>query len=110
MENYNKTALDWLKLALEKRKEKNTSYSSRAFARDINISQTLISLILNGQRPLTKKVALKILPGLGFNPEETSQFMLVVQSEEVQRKLGRKAYTRDIPVYREVPAIHHLQA
>jgi uncharacterized protein (TIGR02147 family) len=41
------------------KKERNPSYSTRAFARDLGISQSLVSLILHGKRNVTLKQALK---------------------------------------------------
>lgn len=104
MENNNKTSLDWLKLTLNKRREVNAAYSTRALARDLHISQTLISLILNGQRPLTRKVALKIMPGLELDQQEHAHFLATVELEQIQRKRNRKVYTRAQPI------IHYLES
>lgn len=57
------------------RKAKNPAYSLRAFARDIGMSQPLLSLVLGGQRPLTLKQAHKISVLLALNPIEEKRFL-----------------------------------
>lgn len=57
---------------------RNPSYSMRALAKRIGVSQAAISQILAAKRPLTKKTAEKILKGLDRNPEEIWD---VLQSE-----------------------------
>ncbi len=57
------------------RKRKNPSYSTRSFARDIGISQTLFSLVINGKRHLTTKQAAQISILLGLSKEKTDQFL-----------------------------------
>ncbi len=51
---------------------RNPSYSMRALAKRIGVSQAAISQILAAKRPLTKKTAEKILNGLDKNPKEIS--------------------------------------
>ncbi len=58
------TPKEWLQNVYETRKMKNSLYSMRAFARDIQISQTLISFIWNDKRPLTLKQAKKVQENL----------------------------------------------
>src|SRR5262249_29867465 len=47
----------------------------RAFARDLGMSQTLLSMILSGKRPLTLKQAVKIGLLLNLSSEEAEKLM-----------------------------------
>ncbi|RYZ93916.1 MAG: TIGR02147 family protein [Proteobacteria bacterium] len=44
---------------------RNPSYSMRAFALRLGVNQSVISQVINGKRPLTRKTAQRILEGLG---------------------------------------------
>lgn len=57
------------------RQSRNPSFSMRAFSKKIGISQSAISEILSGKRPITKKSAEKILIGLDRNPSEVSEII-----------------------------------
>lgn len=58
---------------LTKARARNASYSMRAFALRIGVAQSVISQVLNGKRPLTKKTAQRILEGLGKDPAAVQQ-------------------------------------
>lgn len=66
---------------LVKAQSKNPSYSMRAYAAKLGISQPSISEILSGKRPLTKKMAYKILRGLDRNPDEISNLIKPANSK-----------------------------
>lgn len=65
------TAQGLRELYLQK-KENAPSYSTRAFARDIGMSQTLLSLVMNGKRALSLKQAVKIAALLNMEPFSNS--------------------------------------
>ncbi len=65
----------WIRDAFIARKQKNQIYSLRAFARDLGMSQALLSLILNGLRPLTLRQAHKIAALLQFSPSDEKKFI-----------------------------------
>lgn len=54
---------------LEKRKEKYSSYSIRAFARDIGLSKTTVGETLNGMRKLSKQNIDILAKNLNLSPE-----------------------------------------
>lgn len=60
---------------LVKAQTKNPQYSMRAYARKIGLSQSVVSEILSGKRPITIKGAKKILTGLDKDPTEISQLL-----------------------------------
>ena len=53
------------------RQKKNPSYSLRSFARDLQISPTALSQVLNKKRKLSKASLLKVADRLSFTPSET---------------------------------------
>lgn len=55
-----KQSAEILKSIYLARKDRNPKYSARAFARDLELSQSLVSLIMNGKRNLTLAQAIKI--------------------------------------------------
>ena len=59
--------IDFLKQELQSRIQKNSMYSLRAFARDLGISASLMSKILNNKYPLKQKLAINILESLNQN-------------------------------------------
>lgn len=58
---------------LTKARARNPSYSMRAFALRIGVNQSVISQVLSGKRPLTRKTAQRILEGLGQAPSTIHQ-------------------------------------
>lgn len=55
-----------LQQAFEMRKNKNTSYSINAFARDLSMNQGYLSNIINGKRSPTPKLAYNLGLFLGL--------------------------------------------
>ena len=51
-----------------RRKHENELYSLRAFARDLHIQPSPLSAILNGKRPITKKMKKRLALSLGLSP------------------------------------------
>jgi hypothetical protein len=60
----------------EKRKSKNPSYSLRAFAAQLDIHASCLSVILRGKRPLTDKLINRFIDALELAPEELHQFKI----------------------------------
>lgn len=54
---------------------RNPRFSMRAFASRIDVAQSVLSELLNGNRPLTKKTARRILQGLSRDPQEISRIL-----------------------------------
>ena len=63
-----------LRAELSKRVRKNPKYSLRSFARASGVSHTVLSLVMNGKRPLSRKAAVKLAGFLSLPPEEQSLF------------------------------------
>ena len=91
---------DVLREELFKRKEKNPSYSIRAFARDLGMSQPLLTWVLSEKRPLTLKQAYKIVTLLGFTPDQENKFLELVSVQiagnpSLSKKMAQARNTRD---------------
>ncbi|MBT3980632.1 MAG: TIGR02147 family protein [Bacteriovoracaceae bacterium] len=64
-----------LKTILENKKKRNPSYSLRSFARDLKVSATALSQVMNGKRSFSKKNCEKILNNLNLSPIEKERFL-----------------------------------
>jgi hypothetical protein len=63
-----------LQRELVRRCERNRSYSIRSFARNLEINHTSLIRLLNGERPLTKKMILRLGLRLGMKPRQLEGF------------------------------------
>lgn len=90
---------EYLRTVLRERMAKNPNYSLRAFARQVDISPSHLSRVLNGEKTLSAQAALKISAALRLSEEETHDLLLLVQAsqtpelqpEKIGRRLMRKA-------------------
>ena len=80
---------EWLKAELNSRQKINPSFSLTAFAKKLNMSQSYLSLILEGQRPLTEKAAKKISQGLKLSQKEETYLVLILKAQN-ESSLTRK--------------------
>ncbi|KYG65810.1 hypothetical protein AZI86_01685 [Bdellovibrio bacteriovorus] len=67
--------LQELKDALIRKKEQNHRYSLRAFARDTGLSASILSKVLSGKAPLTRRVIELICERLGYEERETRRWV-----------------------------------
>src|SRR5690348_3475297 len=79
-----------LKNELEQRVTRNSSYSLRAFARDMNLSPQMLSLVLSGKKNISQEIAGNMIEGLELNPEEASHFLDLVILENTDSTQVRK--------------------
>lgn len=77
----NRLPTDWLREDLLLRKQKNASYSLRAFARDLHVSQSILSFIFNGKRKMTLNLAERICLHLALTQVEKQMFLESVVKE-----------------------------
>ncbi len=74
--------LEKLKRTFADRSRKNPAYSLRAFARSLDMDSSTVSALLSGKRPITLKLARKIIDGLGItNPIESQALLIATLSE-----------------------------
>lgn len=75
---------DLLLSAFTIRRDRNPSYSLRAFSRDLGISASRISEILNRKRGLSVTNASQIADRLGMHRQEKEIFILLVESQHAR--------------------------
>jgi uncharacterized protein (TIGR02147 family) len=66
---------------------KNPSYSLRAFSRKVGLSPASASLILNGKRSVSRKLAQKICNALLLDPQEKSEILALFPKPNRDRSL-----------------------
>lgn len=64
------------------RKSRNTSYSLRAFARDLGVSTTTLSDVLAFKRHLSKKNALRVADRLALSPAQIQSVISEIEGRE----------------------------
>jgi uncharacterized protein (TIGR02147 family) len=80
---------DILKDDFERRKLKNSSYSLRAFARDIGLLPSRLSDVLNGKQGLSDEKAVSIAQKINLNEEEKDYFLNLVRSRHGRSRIAR---------------------
>lgn len=79
-----------------RRKNRNTAYSLRSFARDLKISPTSLSLIFSGKQGLSAKQADNIAKNLSFSKSESEHFIALVNQIHARSKLERESATKKL--------------
>lgn len=78
------------KMALKK--QKNSAYSTRAFARDLGISAGFLSHVLSGRKNLSVEKAKLLLPFLNLTETERRQFLKAVLLSSVDSAKGSESH------------------
>ena len=78
----------FLKHLLESRKEKNSSYSLRALARDISMSPSQLSAVLSGKKRISVGKAYTISKHLQLSHHETEYLLSLVELQLMQSKIA----------------------
>lgn len=80
-----------LKEELDRRKSHNSSYSLRAFARNLQISPSQLSQIVSGKRQITAQFIKKVANKLSLSPSEvTGLVRLHLTAEAAEKSLFRQ--------------------
>lgn len=82
--------------ALKERIAINPLYSLRAFARDLGISPSQLSLILNGKRGVSSSLANRIAVRLGLSESEQHVFITEIQSLHSRNKTMKMAAQEEL--------------
>lgn len=85
-----KTPASILKQILEKRCEKNSRYSLRSFARDLEISPQTLSRILRQKRGLSYEMGVKISQKLPLSEQELIVFLNLIEANFSRSKNKRE--------------------
>lgn len=84
-----------LQQTLFTKQQKNKRYSLRAFARDLKISPSFLSEVLNGKYGISKQLAGQIADRLGFNSEENQHFCSLADLEVTDSRSKRRSDMKD---------------
>ncbi|MBO9666843.1 MAG: DUF4423 domain-containing protein, partial [Bdellovibrio sp.] len=66
-----------------RRKNRNSNYSLRSFARSLGVSPSALSEIMNSDRPITKRMGGKLLDGLSLDPKKHLSLQNLLQTRNV---------------------------
>lgn len=90
--------LHLLKEAYLERKKRNTRYSLRAFARQLDLSPSYVSLLFRGKRHLNPETASETARRLGWNGRQQKYFLSLLRYEtaltDSDRELALRQLTR----------------
>lgn len=90
-----------LKSELTARQKVNSSYSLRAFARDVQLSPGYLSDLMKGKKKVSVDTAMKISKSLGWSWKETQVFLQMSQLGTAKSKAASSFIKKEI---------HHTQA
>ena len=79
----------WLRREYTSQREKNPSFSQRAFSRLIGVSPGRLSELLAGKRGLSPEVGVRISHKLRYAAEDHDRFMRLIQGEKAKRNRTR---------------------
>ena len=102
-----KTA-DIIRNELQKRKKKNPLFSNNSFAKYLGISPTYLSLVLKGQRPITRKLAKKVESNLKFSAEEKKYFNLLLELEHAESEDIKAEIIKKLELFRSQNQIDEI--
>ncbi len=86
MKNTKFNYIDILKQQLETRCTKNSSYSLRAFARDLDFNPSRLSEVLNHKKGISISAATELAGKLGLNRQEKEFFILSARAQHARRQ------------------------
>lgn len=75
-----------LRQELERRQEKNSRYSLRAYSRDLKIDFSLLSRLMNGKIPFTKKILQQVGEALPLHAEELDFYQRILDQRRQAKK------------------------
>lgn len=85
-----------LKRTLEERKRRNPSYSMRAFASQLGVTQAALSQIFSRKRNLSIKTASRIVGKMQLGGRDADLFLLMVQLERTTQPQLREVLIRQV--------------
>ncbi|MCO4752896.1 MAG: TIGR02147 family protein [Bacteriovoracaceae bacterium] len=89
MQNVENYYIQALEKELLLRKQKNSSYSMRAFSKSLNVNSGVLSLVLNGKRTPSLEFGEKVAEKLSVDPKGRQHFLDSIVSAQRKRKLQR---------------------
>lgn len=92
---------DFLKDSLETRSQKNSKYSLRAFARDLDLAPQILSAVFNKKKGISVEVASKIATRLGLNEQESNYFCDLVDLSHARSSGAKKIAALRLSRYKQ---------
>lgn len=92
--------LQYLNNEFEQRVRKNRSYSLRSFARDLSITSSWLSEVLNGKKGISSEKAKAICYSLGLSSVESKLFQLSVKAAHSRSEKDRKQAVIELKNFR----------
>ena len=96
-----------LKSELDNRCEQNPRYSLRAFARDLSLSPSRLSEILNYKQGVSRKAAEKIAVNLGYRESEKQDAHLRLLKKQVESK-ENKTFQLQLDAFKIISDWYHI--
>lgn len=78
------------------RREKNRSYSLRAFAKQLGLSPAFVSLVFQEKRHLSPKVAVRVARKLKWNDQKQKYFVNLIEFENPKTEISRETAIEQI--------------
>ncbi|QLY24481.1 TIGR02147 family protein [Bdellovibrio sp. KM01] len=83
----------------KKRKTKNSSYSMRAFARDLNMNASRLSEIMNGKVGLSDLKGAEMAERFGLSGKDREYFLDLIRSEHARSSIAKKEARERVRMY-----------
>ena len=101
-----KTTAQFLREEFQRRKQRNSQFSLRAFARWLQISPAQLSQILSGKRPVTVKTIAKIARKLDLSPAQQQRLLRATQKPQLPQAQSLTSLRED--QFRLISDWYHL--
>lgn len=100
---------EYLSTELARRRLRNKSYSMRAFARDLELSPSRLSEVLNGHEGLSEQSAERVAARLALKTKEREYFRDLVLATSARNRTVRKFATERMTELRELDKLKRLE-
>jgi len=87
---------EYLNHELQKRQHRNSRYSLRSFARDLNMTASCLSEVMNGKKGISQKRASSVAALLNLRRKEFSLFILSAKAAHSRKKADRYSALTEI--------------
>lgn len=96
-----------IKEQLDLRKQKNKNYSLRALARDIKVSPSTLSKIINGKYEISDKMLENIIDNLNIHPEKKQKIIFFEKCRKLSEFL--LITTKSLETFEATHSNYHYQ-
>ncbi|MGZ3712788.1 MAG: DUF4423 domain-containing protein, partial [Bdellovibrionota bacterium] len=90
-----------LRAEFSARSQRNTRYSLRSFSKSLGLSHTVLSMVMSGKRPLSRKSALLISKRLDL-PPELATALVTANSKPVPHRLAGEYALIDLETFNRI--------